>query len=186
MPDMKSLQNLRLETTSGHVLVFTPDKPTYVPDSVVSEARKRGCVLVDGDEAQFEDDLSRARVDFSGELRQSLLFMAVKAVMAKNDPKDFDGAGIPTADAVGELVGFTVAGSEVPPVFQLWHQVEEGADYKPHANAERVQSVLEAESQAELIEIGKELGLSANQLKGNKTRELRKKLLIKLSGYTPE
>lgn len=187
MPMMLSLQHLRLETTSGHVLQFKPNEPIFVPDVAVSAARAKGCALAEGEDIELQDDVSRATVDFHGDLRKSLLFMAVKTILAKNDPKDFDGAGIPSTDAMTDLVGFTVAGSEIPEVFQLWHAVEEGgSDYTPHANAENVVNVMEANSQAELVAIGEELGMSKSSMKGMKTRELRKALLIKLSGYAPE
>lgn len=184
MPLMKSLQNLRLETTEGAVLRFSPDKPTYVPPRAVAAASARGCVMVNEADRTFHEDMTRLNVDFSGEIRQSLMFLALKSLMEKNDHKNFDGAGHPTDKAMSDLVGFPVASSEIPPIFQLWHQVQDGGEYQVHPSAEQAQRVLEADSKAELVELGKEMGVDENVLKTT-AKELRKILLVKLSGYTP-
>lgn len=185
MPMMKTLQNLRLSTTSGAVLVFKANEPKYVPPLAVADATARGCVMVDEKDRTFHEDLQRLNVDFSGELRQSLLFLAVKTTMEKNNPKDFDGGGAPSAAAVEKLVGFPVASSEIPPVFQLWHQVQDGADYVVHKDAEQVQRVMEADGKAELQEIAAELGVEEKSYKSLTVKDLHKLLLSKLSGYTP-
>ena len=185
MPMMKTLQNLRLPTTSGAVLVFKPDEAKYVPPPAVADATARGCVMVNEKDRTFHEDMQRLSVDFSGEIRQSLLFLAVKTVMEKNNPKDFDGGGVPAAEAVEKLVGFPVASSEIPPIFQLWHQVQEGADFKVHKDAEQVQRVMEASSKAELLDLAEEMGVEKESYKGLTVKDLHKLLLSKLSGYTP-
>lgn len=185
MPMMKTLQNLRLDTTSGAVIRFKAETPTYVPPNAVSAATARGCVMVDEKDRTFNEDLQRSKVDFTGELRQSLLFLGLDSVMKGNLPKNFDGGGVPTAQAIEDLVGFPVAASEVPPIFQLWHQVSEGATYEVHPNATQVQRVLEADK-ATLKEIAAELEFEEKQYKSLTVKELHKLLLTKLSGYTPE
>lgn len=186
MPKMISLQNLRLDTVEGAVLRFKPNVPTYVPPRAVAAALAKGCAHVDEKDRTFHEDMSRARVDFSGELRQSLLFLAVNSLMEKNNPKDFDGGGVPLAAAVTDLVGFDVAGSEMPPIHQLWHQVQDGAEFTLHENANQVQNVMEASSKAELLEIAKGLELEDAEVKSLNVKPLRKLLLTKLSGYAPE
>lgn len=186
MPMMKTLQNLRLETTEGAILRFKANEPKYVPPRAVSAATAKGCVMVDEKDRTFHEDLQRSNVDFSGELRQSLLFLAVKSTMEKNNVKDFDGSGSPSAEAIEKLVGFSVATSEILPIYHLWHQVSEGADYQVHPDAAQVQCVMEAANKSELQEIAAELGIEEKDYKPLTVKELHKLLLVKLSGYAPE
>lgn len=186
MPMMKTLQNLRLETTEGSVLQFKADEPKYVPPRAVAAATARGCVMVDEKDRTYHEDMQKLSVDFSGQLRQSLLFLALDSVMKKNDPKQFDGSGVPTAESLGALVGFSVASSEVAPIYQLWHQVQDGADFEIHKDAEQVQRILEAEHKPELQELALEAGLDETFVKKSNMKDLRKAALIHLSGYAPE
>lgn len=185
MPMMKMLQNLRLDTLSGSVLRFKADEPLFVPNRAVAAATARGAVMVDPKDRTVHDDLSRLNVDFSGELRQSLLFLAVSTTMKKNSPKDFNGGGSPTVDAIEKLTGFPVAESEITPVYQLWHQVQDGGTYNVHPDTENVQRVMEAGSKAELLGIADEMDIGEEVTKGLTNKELHKLLLSKLSGYVP-
>lgn len=187
MPNMISLRSFRLESTKGHVLQFIAKEPKFVPEAVVSEAMAAGCVMEDATDAPFYDDLSRAKVEFVGDVRKSMIFLAVKRLMEENDHKKFDGSGTPKHEAVSEALGFDVVHSEVAELYQQYLQVvAEDLDFALHPSAPNIQRVLEAASKAELVELAVEFGVEDKKAKGLTVRDLRKLLLVKLSGVAAD
>lgn len=184
MPLMISLRNFRLETTKGHVVAFTANEPKFVPDAAVSEAMAAGCAPADKADQPFIDDLSRAKVEFTGDVRRSMIYLAIEAVVEKNDvTKDFDGAGVPRHTAVSECLGFEVFQPEVTNIFQQYLQAKsEDVEFALHASAPNIQRVMEAKSKAELVALAVEFGNDEKSAKGLVVRDLRKSLLVKLSG----
>lgn len=188
MPTMISLRTFRLETTKGHIVSFVAKEPKFVPDAVVSEAMAAGCVPADESDQPFYDDLSRAHVEFTGDVRKSMLYLAIKSVVDKNDvTKDFDGAGVPKHEAVSAALGFEVFQAEVAAVYQQYLQVlAEDIDFPLHPAAPNIQRVLEAANKAELVELAVEFGNEEKKVKGLSVRDLRKMLLVKLSGVAAD
>lgn len=188
MPNMISLRSFRLETTKGHVLAFTAKEPKFVPAAVVSEAMAAGCVPADEADQPFYDDLTRARVEFVGDVRNSMLYLAVKAVIEKNDvTKDFDGSGVPKHESVSAALGFEVFQPEVTAIYQQYLQVQaENIEFPLHPAAPNIQRILEASSKAELVDLAVEFGHDEKKAKGLSARDLRKMLLVKLSGVAAD
>lgn len=185
MPLMKSLRSFRLETTTGHVIEFAANEPIYVPDSAVPFAMQAGCVPEDAADLPFYEDTSRANVEFQGDVRKSVLYLAVQAVCKKNDSKDFDGAGTPKVAVIAAKLGYEVNQREVTDAMQLWHGANaEGVEPALHPAAANITRVLEAESKMELVELANEFDLPESKTKGLSVRDLRKLLLVKFSGVT--
>ena len=183
MPEMLSLRTFRLASLSGHVVQFEANTPRRVPEEAVAEAMAKGCVPVDQADIPFYEDLTRSKVDFQGDLRKSLIFLAAQAVAKENNVKNFDGGGIPRASVISERLGYDVTAKEVLPVYQLLLQVKNGeSEFVVHAKAEHVMRVVEASERAELLLLADEFGIDEKKAKGLQSRELRKLLLTKLNG----
>lgn len=183
MPLMISLRNFRLETTTGHVIQFQAQEPVFVPHSAVSAAMAAGCVPQDQADIPFYEDSSRAAVEFHGDVRKAVLYLAVEAICKKNDSKDFDGAGVPQVKVIAAKLGFDVTRGEVVDALQVYSQAKaEGTEPGAHPAAANITRVLEAETKAELIELAAEFGVPEDKTKGLVVRDLRKLLLVKFSG----
>lgn len=183
MPKMISLRNFRLETTKSHVILFEANVPKDVPNDVVAEAMAAGCAMADAADNPFYEDLSRAKVEFQGDLRRSLIYLAVQKIAVKNDTKDFGGDGTPKHDTVSTMLGFSVTAPEVLDVFQQYLQVMgDDLEIALHPNAINIERVMDADTKAELIELAQEFEVDADKAKGLTAKELRKLLLVKFSG----
>lgn len=181
MPQMISLRSFRLETKTGHVLQFVAREPMYVPPSAVPDAMAAGCVPASEADVPFVEDSTRTRVEFVGDIRKSMLFLAIGEIVQRNIAKEFDGSGTPKTAVVADLIGFEVARREVVELFQKFMETR-GQDLELHPAAENIRHVLRAEDKAELMELAEEFGLDTAKAKGLQIRDLRKQLLIKLGG----
>ena len=187
MPEMISLRSFRLATLSGHVLQFEAKKPKYVPDEAVSDAMAAGCVMANEEDTPFYEDLSRAKVDFVGDVRKSMLYLAVEEMVKENDVKNFDAGGNPKTQAVSAMLGFEVARAELTDIYQQFQTIKsENGEYALHPAAPNILKVIQAQDRAELVELAAEFGVDKGKAKGLQVRDLRKLLLVKLSGVAAE
>jgi hypothetical protein len=187
MPLMHSLRNFRLASTSGHVVVFSAGKPTFVPDAAVQEAMKNGAAPVNADELPFFEEQGRAKVDFAGDARRSILHLAISEIVAENNIKEFDGSGSPSVTAVEKRVGFDVTKEEVVNVFREYHAFKsEGREYVLHPAAANILKIVRAEGKRDLLDLAAEFVTDFEANKANYTgldaKALRKTLLVRLSG----
>jgi hypothetical protein len=182
---MKSLRNFRLASTTGHCPAFEAGKPTYVPDVAVGEAMQAGCVPCDPEEIPHIEEIQRAKVEFSGDIRKSVIMLALKSIIAKNDHKEFDGAGNPKHEVVSARLGLVLNQKEVTDAFrQLNESIASGEVADLHPQAQNVMRVVDAESKAELLELAAEFMIPEKATKGVASKDLRKMLLMKFSGIT--
>lgn len=183
MPQMISLRNFRLASLSGHVIQVKAKEPFDCPDDVVEEAMKAGCAPANAEDQPFYDDLSRAKVDFHGDLRRSMVFMAISAIVKDNNVKHFDGGGLPKAAVISDRLGYDVTPKEVGAVYQIYLSCKsEGTTFELHPQAQHVMRVVEATDRAELMLLADEFGIEEGKAKGMSARDLRKLLLSKLNG----
>ncbi len=187
MPQMKSLRNFRLATTTGFVAMVSASEPFFCPDNCVDEAMKAGCVPVNEGDIPFYEDASRARVDFVGNLRASIIYMAIDVIVKENNTKNFDAGGMPKLDVVADRLAMQVSPAELRDLFQQYlSNKADGKEYDVHPQAKRVVDVLEASTKAELHEMCGEYDIPTDKTKGMNMKELRKILLVKLSGITQD
>lgn len=187
MPQMKSLRKFTLFTTKGHCIAFEPNEPKFVPDDVITEAMAAGCAPVDAADVPFIEDQARAKIEFQGDIRKSMIYMAVKTIVERNDPKDFDGSGTPKTAVIADRIGYEVGRQELIDIFQQYNTVKsEGGEYALNAQAQNAMRVIEAETKVELVELAEEFGVDKTKAKGLTVRDLRKLLLVKLSGASAE
>lgn len=183
MPEMISLRSFRLASKTGHVVLFEANTPRFVPDAVVSDAMAAGCVPVDKADIPFYEDVTRAQVEFEGDARRSTIFLAIQAIVESNDIKEFDGGGVPKAEAVSNRLGYTVARDEVRAIFQMFMTArKENREFGLHPQAMSIMKVIQADTKQELIELAIEFGVAETRAKGLSTRDLRKLLLTKFNG----
>lgn len=183
MPMMISLQKFLLSTTKGHMVRFEPNVPTYVDDEIVSDAMAKGCVVADESARPFFDQVARERVEFTGTLRSSLLTLAIADVAKENQPKTFDGAGLPKLDAIQKRLGFEVFKTERTEAFQTFMAAKkQKEEIQLHPDAKTVYEILRAENKDDLTKYvtpGDDLAV------GLTTADLRKHLLVQYSGISP-
>lgn len=183
MPHMLSLRSFRLETTMGHVIEVKGKEPTYIPPECVDEAAKRGMTYVDNADANIYDDLSRAKTDVQGELRASILFLAVKAIVAENNPKDFTAGGIPKVPAIEARLGFDVTNAEIRAAFEKYQTVAAGnGEFALHPQSQNLLRVIEASTKDELDLLAVEFGIDGDKAESLNSRDLRRLLMTKFSG----
>lgn len=183
MPQMISLRSFTLQTTKGHCIAFEAKAPKYVPPDVVSEAMAQGCVPTDESEIPFIEDVQRSKVEFQGDIRKAMIYIAVKTVIERNNVKDFDGAGVPKTSVVAERIGYEVSRAELLDIYQQYNTIKsEGGEYALNDQAKNAMRVIEAEDKAELVDLAEEFGVAKDKAKGLSVRDLRKLLLVKLSG----
>lgn len=183
MPNMISLRNFRLASTTGHVIQFEARVARDVPDVLVPEAMAAGCVPTDETDIPFHEDLSRAKIEFQGDIRRSMLFLAVKLVAETNAAKDFDGGGVPKVKTISDRLGYEVSRKELIDIWQQYLTTKaEDREYALHPQAANILLVLEAETKDELIALAEEFGVDGAKAKGLMVKDLRKLLLVKFSG----
>lgn len=183
MPEFVSLRSFRLESTTGHIAVFEANVARNIPDALVPAAMAAGCVPANREDAPFYEDQTRAKVEFTGDVRKSMIYLAVKHVAERNNIKDFDGGGTPKTAVISELIGYETNRKEVVDLYQQYLQIKsEGGQYAMHPQAPSIMKVIQAEDRTELVELAEEFGVPADKSKGMQARDLRKLLLVKLSG----
>lgn len=183
MIKMKSLRAFRLASTTGHVKRVVVGE-NEIPDDLVKDAMAAGLVPVDAKDAAYHEDKSKAKVDFTGDVRASILHLAIKSVAEENDVAKFDAGGSPKVAVINEMLGMQVSKKELNEAYQQYLTIKsDGAEFVLHPNAPNIIRVLEAESTKELMALGvEEFGVEQKALEGQSEREMRRILLVKLSG----
>lgn len=119
MPLMKLRRKFRLATTKGHSVLFEPDTPVFVPNSIVPEAVAVGAELAEEGELDVTPKEPPAPntgpADASS--REGDILKALNALVARNDRDDFTGGGLPKIYAVSGLVGYKVEKRELEAVW---------------------------------------------------------------------
>lgn len=186
MPNMISLRNHLLHTTQGYAIKFNPNVPTYVPDSAVPEAMGVGCVLTDEEAPQYFEANGRSRVEFVGDLRKSLILLAMHDMVKENDAKRFDGGGLPKLEALKKELGFEVYKDERMELYRGYMgAVQAGEQPSLHPKAKETYEVIHAETREDLITYAGAMDIPKEEYIGLNTRELRKLLLLKMTGIAP-
>jgi hypothetical protein len=181
MPEMISIRKFDLATTLGHMIHFNAGVPVFVPDEVVPQAMGAGCVPVSDVDKSVFDSIQRAKVQFTGDLRSSLLHLMLDEIVRRNNAKDFDGSGTPKHEVLSQKLHFEVFKDETQKAFQSYMSARKrGEDVPLHKDAAVAMRVIEAESNSDLVAIAMEIGYEKKNAEGLKTKDLRQMLLSKL------
>lgn len=185
MIEMISLRTFRLATTKGHIVRFEAKKPRMVPDEIAADAMAAGCVPTNDKDAPFIDDMTRANVEFQGDIRRSVVLLAIESIAKSNEPKNFGGGGVPRAKVLSERLGFDVTPTEVTALWQEYMGAKNsGTELAMHPQAQQVLSVLNAEDRETLLALATQFDVPADKLEGLSTRDARRFLLTKFHGLT--
>lgn len=181
--EMVSLLDRRVATLHGHIVLFEANVPRMVPALIVPECMAAGCAPTNLASTPKLEDVSRAKVEFQGDIRRSMLYLAVKTLAEENDPKKFDAGGYPKTATVSAMLGFEINRQELVTVYQQYTTAKAEKLAVPlHPMADQVLAVIQAESKDDLLDLAGEIGVDFDKAKGMQQRDLRKTLLVKLSG----
>ena len=119
MPLMKLRRNYRLATIKGHSVVFTADKPTWVPSVIVAEAIAIGAEIADATEVDITPPESPAPntgpVDAAA--READILAAINTLVRRNDREDFTSGGLPKIYSISGLTSYRVDKKELEAVW---------------------------------------------------------------------
>lgn len=188
MPEMISLRTFTLATKTGHTIRFEAKVPRNVPDIVVADAMQAGCVPTDEAAVPFYEDTKKAYVEFQGDVRRSMLYLAVKMIAERNKASDFDAGGVPKTAVVSNILGeMEIGRKEIVDIYQQFCTAKsEDREFALHPHAQNILRVLESESKDELILLADEFGIDGKRAKGLSMKDLRRMLLVKFNGVSPE
>jgi hypothetical protein len=140
MPFVKSLRDVRVATLSGHMIPVEAMRPTFVPQAVLADAQRAGCVTCDEHgKIVLEDGLQSAALhEDKDEIpflppedredpakRKRVIKLAVLKCFKKNQREDFGTNGVPKAGVVSRMIGFQVTGAEIADVTESLKSVDE-------------------------------------------------------------
>lgn len=135
MPLVKALGEITVTTMIGHTIIVPPDKPTYVPESVLPFALKQGCVqCTETGEvilqpakqpkpkaaAQPIPVLSNEEAQ-DPQKRLVVIGLAIAKLYQDNNTDDFTIAdNRPKVKSVERLTGFPVTGNELAAALDVY------------------------------------------------------------------
>jgi hypothetical protein len=189
--EVVSLRNFRLASTTGHVVVFAAGEPKLIPNAILAEAMEKGCVPSDsldvGVLERIHGNSARSRVEFRGDLRESIIALFLQDFIAANNIKDFDAAGEVKHSVLSEALGFDVHHEEAQKIFRAVRSAERtGEDLVIHKDAAIVKQIIEAQNKTDLLELLPHTSLKPADVRGMQTRDLRKAMLATFAGYSNE
>ncbi len=126
---------------------------------------------------------SPGQADVQGELRASILFLAVKAIVTENNAKDFTAGGIPKVPSIESRLGFDVTQAEIRAAFEKYQTVVTGnGTFVLHPQSQNLLKVIEASTKDELDLLAVEFGIDGDKAESLNSRDLRRLLMTKFSG----
>ena len=190
---MISLRTVTIRSTTGHTVHIEARVPTEVPGPIVAEAMALGVVPYDANEipeSMLADKTKHGVVDFHGNIRSSLLFLTIRAMVEKNDANDFSGSGMPKHETLAKMLGYPVTKKEATDAYREFQDLKSNDaldSFKIHEHAVPALEIMEAGTKARLIEIAKDTDYpDADGLKGLTMPKIRSALLVHLSGTSLE
>lgn len=179
MPMMSCPRHYTLRTTTGHSIKFEPNKPKFVPDSIVSEALRVNILPVEG----LPEDAEMAaggvvKLTINGELRSALALHAIDVLVRENDTSTFDGGGRPKVGPLNDMTGLTLTAKEREEYWQQYRQVKANGEELPtHKSRDMVLEVQAISSPRDVKEYAEALGVKSEALEGHSLR-VQKQILI--------
>lgn len=180
MVSMISLRDVSVPSLTGHVIRFEAGVARDVPVHMVDEAMEKGCAPTDSVNLPSDSELGRKAVDFTGALRDSLLFLACKAVAEKNDATEFSGT-TPKGEVLGEITGFRVTAKEATAAFQVYMAAHKSGDTPElHPSADKILMVNQAGTKAEMVELAELFEFPKEEWSSKTKSELHEYLMTTL------
>ncbi len=129
-----SHRNVNIGSTLGYSIQFEKGKPTHVPKAMHAIVLERGCLPCDKDGNVQESVAStiaesaeakpaRPVEPENAESRNEAIEAAMRAIVARNSPKDFTAGGMPSPAAVSSALGWQADAKDIRP---LWNKIKPG------------------------------------------------------------
>jgi hypothetical protein len=187
MTEMISLRNFRCATLTGHVIHFEAGKPKMVPDIAVPHAMGMGATPTSEVDVTMFEDRRRARAEFKGDIRHSLIALVIMDILEQNNTAEFDAAGQPKYQVLSKMLGFDVLPDEATRVFRAVITAQNtGEDLQLAKNANIVKRIIEAETKTDLLVLVPETEVTLDDANGMQVRDLRKAMLSTFAGLSTE
>lgn len=136
MPMMKSHVTQLLATTTGHMIHFEANVPTYIPGAAVKEALVRGIVHTNDDAPSVEEQLAPVvapketsdnvvdtEAEFAAALNNALL-----RILTRNDPSDLKPDLTPKVNKVVTEMSPDVRRPTATEVSEAYQKLQENID----------------------------------------------------------
>lgn len=188
MPLMISPRNYTLRTTSGHVIRFKADEPTYVPDYIADQALAVNILPVDGKAlADYDTDVGIARNDgMNPVLREALVLYAIADLLKENDSAHFDGGGRPKAASITERSGVQISATERNTFWDKYRDiVNSGQELPKPPNLDLVFEAQQLNTKKDLTAFLHDIGVAESVFKGMNIRELKQLATRAAANYNP-
>lgn len=180
---MVSNRNYVHRSTSGYVITFVANEPTYVPPVVRREVMGLGILPVDSDPSGLEaaEDINNRALVISGDLRAAILFTVIEIIAKRNKTTDFDAAGRPKEYVICKMSGLTVRTQERNNLWEHYKSCLGNKEEVPsHKDAPLYFKLLDVSTIEELNKYAAQLGIEANVLANYSFSEGKKILIHKL------
>ncbi len=115
----KSLRDVTVRTTKGHVVSLEAGVPKTLPDEISDELMLAGCIPV-GEDREVEDPAP----EFD---RGEAIRTAIEQIVEADDDDAFTGDGVPRVNVVSSFAGVKVSKDEVIAAWERF-QEEEGEE----------------------------------------------------------
>jgi hypothetical protein len=104
----------RVETTTGHVIVFPAKEPVFVPAVARPDMFELGILPADGEvPKEMTPDVKEAPPVPVGLERNNQLTTVFNQLVDKNDADDFTATQLPKLAVVKKMAGFDISGNEL-------------------------------------------------------------------------
>lgn len=151
--EMISLREITVSSLAGHTVHFEAGVARDVPAFLVAEAMVKGCMPTDQVNLPTESVSGRKATDFTGALRDSLLFLACKQVAENNDSADFAGDS-PKGEALGDITGFRVTNKEAVEAHRVYMAAHKSGNVPElHPSADKILMVNSSKTKKEYVEL---------------------------------
>lgn len=185
--NVKSIRSFHHVSLSGHSVNIEAGKANPVPAILLPELMAKGCALCNENDLELavKDDVAQARVEFVGDLRKQIIFLAIKRLVADNDKDSFDAGNFVKAAAIKGVVGFHVDNKEAVALHQKYMDSEKnGTPFDVSAEAVNAMRVIEAGDTAELTKllVDEFAVCKPEELVGKSLKDARRLGLHKLAG----
>lgn len=123
MTHVLSLRDLRLASTTGHVINIPANTPTEIPAELLTEAYRFGCISVDPETQETQPDVE---VKEPGDPldREAHVREAIKKVIAAGDPQDIKRDGVPKNYAVTREIEESLRPVTAGEIFDQFSQMD--------------------------------------------------------------
>lgn len=122
-----SHRDIVVGSTEGHSIGFEKGVPTHVPRSMHATVLNKGCLPCDKEGKILDDVTAHAPGAVEekkvliepedAEERKAAIEKAIKAMVGRNNAKDFSAGGVPLAATVSAAVGWQVDQKEIRPIW---------------------------------------------------------------------